>query len=118
MLPSGAGNGAAALPRSSVMGMARTSSGRPGAGLSAGRTVAAAAAALLLLLRRRRLLRECAAARATGRALRAALGRPRVASIATGTWGRPWRRRRRLRATAKATRSLARRRSWWATGGA
>nr|XP_028580697.1 serum response factor isoform X1 [Podarcis muralis] len=36
MLPSGAGNGAAALPRSSVMGMARTSSGRPGAGLSRG----------------------------------------------------------------------------------
>ncbi|XP_044285086.1 serum response factor isoform X1 [Varanus komodoensis] len=38
MLPSqaGAGNGAAALPRSSVMGMARTSSGRPGAGLPRG----------------------------------------------------------------------------------
>uniref|UniRef100_A0A8D0DUU5 Serum response factor n=1 Tax=Salvator merianae TaxID=96440 RepID=A0A8D0DUU5_SALMN len=38
MLPSqaGAGNGAAALPRSSVMGMARTSSGRPGIGLPRG----------------------------------------------------------------------------------
>ncbi|XP_077192903.1 serum response factor isoform X1 [Paroedura picta] len=38
MLPSqaGAGNGAAALPRSSVMGMARTSSGRPGPGIPRG----------------------------------------------------------------------------------
>lgn len=38
MLPSqaGAGNGAAALTRSSVMGMARTSSGRPGAGIPRG----------------------------------------------------------------------------------
>ncbi|XP_053169024.1 serum response factor isoform X5 [Hemicordylus capensis] len=36
MLPSQAGNGAAALPRSSVMGMARTSSGRPGAGIPRG----------------------------------------------------------------------------------
>ncbi|XP_054840158.1 serum response factor isoform X1 [Eublepharis macularius] len=38
MLPSqaGAGNGAAALSRSSVMGMARTSSGRPGPGIPRG----------------------------------------------------------------------------------
>ncbi|XP_048338499.1 serum response factor [Sphaerodactylus townsendi] len=38
MLPSqaGAGNGAAALPRSSVMGMARTSAGRPGPGIPRG----------------------------------------------------------------------------------
>ncbi|XP_063158498.1 serum response factor isoform X3 [Candoia aspera] len=46
MLPSqaGAGNGAAALARSTVMGMARTSSGRPGAGLPRGANGSGAAA--------------------------------------------------------------------------
>lgn len=46
MLPSqaGAGNGAAALARSAVMGMARTSSGRPGAGLPRGANGGGAAA--------------------------------------------------------------------------
>ncbi|XP_032071595.1 serum response factor isoform X1 [Thamnophis elegans] len=45
MLPSQAGNGAAALARSAVMGMARTSSGRPGAGLPRGANGGGAAAA-------------------------------------------------------------------------
>lgn len=47
MLPSqaGAGNGAPSLARSAVMGMARTSSGRPGAGLPRGANGGGAAAA-------------------------------------------------------------------------
>ncbi|XP_026539618.1 serum response factor isoform X2 [Notechis scutatus] len=45
MLPSQAGNGAAALARSAVMGMARTSSGRPGAGLPRGANGGGVAAA-------------------------------------------------------------------------
>ncbi|XP_066480879.1 serum response factor isoform X2 [Tiliqua scincoides] len=47
MLPSqaGAGNGAAALTRGSVMGMARTSSGRPGAGIPRGANNGGGAAA-------------------------------------------------------------------------
>lgn len=44
MLPSQAGNGAAALARSTIMGMARTSSGRVGAGLPRGANGSGAAA--------------------------------------------------------------------------